>query len=134
MSKQQKISVDNSNQNGVNKIRSFFTIGNPQSIPTFISGDLTFKGDIIGNSIIEIDGIIIGSITAKTVIIRKNGRVDGNIEADNIIIRGNFTGGIRAQNISILRQASVMAEISYQQLNVEDGAIIDGKFTRIIPK
>jgi cytoskeletal protein CcmA (bactofilin family) len=134
MSKQQKISVDNSNQNGVNKIRSFFNIGNPQSIPTFISGDLTFKGDIIGNSIIEIDGIIIGSITAKTVIIRKNGRVDGNIEADNIIIRGNFTGGIRAQNISILRQASVMAEISYQQLNVEDGAIIDGKFTRIIPK
>jgi cytoskeletal protein CcmA (bactofilin family) len=134
MSKQQKISVDNSNQNGVNKIRSFFTIDNPKSIPTFISGDLTFKGDIIGNSIIEIDGIIIGSIIAKTVIIRKNGRVDGNIEANNIIIRGNFTGSIRAQNISILRQAIVMAEISYQQLNVEDGAIIDGKFTRIIPK
>jgi cytoskeletal protein CcmA (bactofilin family) len=102
-----------------------------KSTPTIIARDLKIEGTIGSSGLVEIEGIIQGTIFGNSVILREEGFINGEITAENLSLRGNFQGKIRAKSISISSKAKVVGEIEYESLSVEDGACIDGQFKKI---
>jgi len=119
-----------SNDNSISK-RLEVMSANFKSTPTIIARDLKIEGEIISAGLIEIEGVIKGTIKGNSVILREEGYVEGTIIAESLSIRGKFDGTIRAQNISITSKAKVIGNIEYGSLSVEDGASIDGQFKMI---
>jgi cytoskeletal protein CcmA (bactofilin family) len=119
-----------SNDNSISK-RLEVMSANFKSTPTIIARDLKIEGEIISAGLIEIEGVITGTIKGNSVILREEGYVEGTIIAESLSIRGKFDGTIRAQNISITSKAKVIGNIEYGSLSVEDGASIDGQFKMI---
>ena len=99
--------------------------------PTILSHDLKIEGTITSVGLIEIEGLVKGTINGNSVVLRENGFVEGTIIAEFLIIKGRFEGNIRAKNINISSKARISGEIEYESLVVEDGACIDGQFKRL---
>jgi cytoskeletal protein CcmA (bactofilin family) len=119
-----------SNDNSISK-RLEVMSANFKSTPTIIARDLKIEGEIISAGLIEIEGVVKGTIKGNSVILREEGYVEGTIIAESLSIRGKFDGTIRAKNISITSKAKVIGNIEYDSLSVEDGASIDGQFKMI---
>jgi cytoskeletal protein CcmA (bactofilin family) len=104
---------------------------NFKSTPTIIARDLKIEGQINSTGLIEIEGIINGTINGNSVILREEGVVEGAIFAESLSLRGTFNGNIKAKHINIANKAHVTGEIVYESLCVEDGACIDGQFKKL---
>jgi len=114
-----------------NLTKKFDLLSISKQAPTFLAGDILINGNIKSSGSVEIDGEFDGIIEAQKIIIRSNGKVKGSIKASFIVIKGNFSGNICASNLHLMRNCQISAEIAYDNLAVEDGAIIDGNFKKI---
>jgi cytoskeletal protein CcmA (bactofilin family) len=114
-----------------NLTKKFDLLSISKQAPTFLAGDISINGNIKSAGVVEIDGEFDGIIEAQKIIIRSNGRVKGSINGSFIVIKGNFSGNICASNLHLMRSCQVFAEITYDNLAVEDGAIIDGNFKKL---
>jgi cytoskeletal protein CcmA (bactofilin family) len=123
-----KHNIENSSSNFAKKIE---ILANLKTTPTIISRDLKIQGELVSTGIVEIQGMINGTINGNSVILREEGQIDGIVFAENFSIRGKFNGKIRAKNLNIANKAVVEGEIEYEILSVEDGASIDGRFKKI---
>lgn len=90
-----------------------------------ITGDVTFDGNMI------INGIVRGNITDKseknTSAVIIGGEIYGSVTADFVIISGFVMGDVTAkQTINIKKSGSVHGNIAYQNLQIEEGAVISG--------
>ena len=104
---------------------------NLKSTPTILARDLKIEGDISSAGLVEIEGIINGTIIGNTVILREEGSIKGEITAESLSLRGSFEGKIKAKTVSISSKAKVVGEIEYESLSVEDGACVDGQFKKV---
>ncbi len=111
-------------------IKKFDIINSFKTLPSIVANNLKIEGTINSTGTIEIEGFIKGNIIGNCISIRENGRVEGEISANQVNIRGKFTGNIKTKNLNIFSKAEIFGEISYQNLTVEDGASIDGKFKK----
>lgn len=102
-----------------------------KSTPSIISRDLVIEGQLTSSGIIEIEGVVKGTISGNSVILREDGFVEGLIYAEFLNIRGRFEGTIKAKNINVSGKARIVGDIEYDSLAVEDGASIDGQFKKI---
>jgi len=125
-----KSRLGNVNSNSVGKKFEAIT-SSIKSTPTIIARDLVIEGQLKSSGIIEIEGIVRGTINGNSVILREDGLVEGLVYAEFLNIRGRFEGTIKAKNISVSRKAKIIGEIEYDSLAVEDGASIDGQFKKI---
>ena len=72
---------------------------------------------------IYIDGRISGNISSKdSVVIGKNGSIEGNIEANKVVINGKIVGNIDANNIEILAGAEFKGDMEVFELSCEASA------------
>jgi cytoskeletal protein CcmA (bactofilin family) len=92
-----------------------------------LEGKLQFEGTA------RIDGHFKGDIfTPDILVIGDEAQVSGQIEADIVIISGRFDGEIFAtQRVEIQAPAVVRGTIQTAILQVEEGAVFDGK-TRML--
>jgi cytoskeletal protein CcmA (bactofilin family) len=92
-----------------------------------LEGRLQFEGTA------RIDGHFKGEIfTPDILVIGDEGQVSGQIEADVVVISGQFDGDIFAtQRVEIQAPAVVRGTIQTAILQVEEGAVFDGK-TRML--
>ncbi len=117
-----------SNENSIGKKLETISSNLKNSTPTIIAKDLKIEGHISGSGIVEIEGVIKGTINGNIVILREDGSIEGEVMAESLNIRGNFHGTVRAKNVNISSKAKVIGLIEYDSLSVEDGAFIDGQF------
>lgn len=131
--KSKVISIAQNNSSNDNSITKKLEVisSNFKSTPTIIARDLKIEGQINSTGLVEIEGIIRGTINGNSIIIREEGSVEGTIIAESLSLRGTFNGNIKAKNINIASKANVTGEIEYESLSVEDGACIDGQFKKI---
>lgn len=94
-----------------------------------LEGRLQFEGTA------RIDGQFKGEIfTPDILIIGEDAQVSGTIEADVVVISGQFTGEIYAtQRVEIQAPAVVRGTIQAAILQVEEGAVFDGKTKMLGP-
>ncbi|WKC75977.1 bactofilin family protein [Borreliella valaisiana] len=97
-------------------------------IKTIVGVGDFFKGDLVSNNFIRLDGDFMGTISStKRVIIGESGRVKSSIDANELVISGMVVGNIYAKSkIKIFASGCVIGNISCKSIEVEEGAIIDG--------
>lgn len=94
-----------------------------------LEGRLQFEGTA------RIDGHFKGEIfTPDILVIGQEAQVTGQIEADVVVIAGQFQGDIFAtQRVEIQAPAVVKGTIQTAILQVEEGAVFDGKTKMLGP-
>ncbi len=87
-----------------------------------------FKGDLVCDGIIKIDGVYQGSIkTASNVIISEKARVDAHIEAQNVSVSGQAKGSMVVQGrLEILPTGRVWADVTVRSFLLDEGGKLHG--------
>ncbi|MCA9743572.1 MAG: polymer-forming cytoskeletal protein [Deferribacteres bacterium] len=95
---------------------------------TFIGKGTYFEGTVKVQSSIRVDGQIKGRITTSdTLIVGKEGEVDGEVSAKNAIIGGKVRGKIHATGRVMLEAQSLFqGELQTAKLVINEGAFFDG--------
>jgi cytoskeletal protein CcmA (bactofilin family) len=88
--------------------------------------DITIRGDLRSAGIVAFDGSLIGNVTTDTLVLGRNGRIDGHVRARNVTIEGVLFGAISAVHVAITASARVTADIVCQSVTVEIGSEIEG--------
>lgn len=98
------------------------------AIATVISEGCVIEGNISSKTSIRIDGVVHGNVRAdQGVIIGNSGQISGHITASEAIIFGTVKGNIQVQKIEIKSSGKISGDISTQAMEVEFGAIYNGK-------
>jgi len=99
------------------------TQSNSSNSATIINSGMTISGKLEGNDSIHIDGKVIGDIIVKnSIIIGKNGVVEGNIKSNNVIINGELKGTIQCEIIEVMKTGKVSHKIQAKHITL-DGTI-----------
>ena len=98
--------------------------------PSILSQDLVITGEINTDGDVQIEGRLDGNIKATTLTIGEQGAVNGSIKAGLVRVRGKVTGKINATTVELAETANVLADITQDQLTIENGAFFDGKCSR----
>jgi cytoskeletal protein CcmA (bactofilin family) len=93
-----------------------------------ISGNLTAKMDL------HLDGRIDGDIRCAALVQGETSEVTGTVVAGNARIAGRIKGSISADVLVILATARIEGDVAYGSLTIEEGAQVDGKFSRRLPE
>ena len=101
-----------------------------ESIPTIITHEVHMLGNLVSDGAVDFSGTIDGNIKCDTFSLREAGTVKGEITANSVYIQGTVKGLIRAKNVNLLASCKVEGIIIHEQLAIEDGAFVDGKFKR----
>jgi len=97
---------------------------------TEIKGDLVFVGDL------QIEGKVSGCIMAEPgdgsrVVIAETGSVEGDIYSPKVIINGRVLGDVYAAgHVELAKKAEFTGVLTYAELQVVQGATINGKLVR----
>lgn len=101
-----------------------------ESIPTIVTPDVHLIGNMVSEGAVDFSGTIDGNIRCDTLTLRAQGTVKGEITANTVQIQGTVKGLIRAKNVHLQASCKVEGIIIHEQLSIEDGAFVDGKFKR----
>jgi len=100
------------------------------SLPSIIGSDVHLLGNLVSESAVDFSGTIDGNIRCDVLTLRGQGTVKGEITANTVFIHGTVKGLIRAKVVNLLASCKVEGIIIHEQLSIEDGAFVDGKFKR----
>lgn len=93
----------------------------------FVSGNV--EGSIACDNFIADSSSIKGNVnTKKTLVLKNNSSIVGDISADSIEISGKVNGNIiSATELSIYANSAVIGDINAKSLSVEKGSVIQGR-------
>jgi cytoskeletal protein CcmA (bactofilin family) len=106
---------------------SYTSQGTPSR--SFLGKTLEIKGKISSEEYLTVEGKVEGNINiSKTLIIGKDGYVEGEIKADEVKIHGKAEGNIDAANrLEISSHGNFTGTLKSNQLVIEEGAVFKGK-------
>lgn len=96
-----------------------------------IGAGITMSGEIESCDYLLVEGTVEAALKGASVLdIAESGVFYGTVEIEDATIAGRFEGDITAHGRLTLREgATVTGSIAYKELEIEAGAIIDGKLT-----
>ncbi len=101
----------------------------PEAVISIIGAGMTMVGDTDTDGSLRIEGTIRGSVRAgKSVVVGKDGLVDGSIFTQDAVIAGRVSGGIHAESrLELQATSEVSGEIVAPRMQVEEGAKVQGQ-------
>jgi len=106
------------------------TVNNQHAIATLISEGCVIEGNIKAPKFVRIDGHVTGDVRVEEgMILGEKGVVHGNIYTRELIVYGTVNGNIQAESLSLLSSGKISGEIRTQTLQVEMGAVYNGKLS-----
>ena len=90
-----------------------------------LDGDGVFEGKYSTSGTIVLKNKYIGSLKADQIIIDTDGIFEGELKTEELIISGFVNGKIDADNVIIMENGKISGDITYNQLAVFEGGIID---------
>ncbi|MBN1895926.1 polymer-forming cytoskeletal protein [bacterium] len=96
---------------------------------TIIGKGTVVEGDMRVQKSVRIDGAVTGNVEAtETVVVGRDGEIDGQVEAANLMTAGRIKGNVTVSGkIYMEAEASIAGDIKASRLVVDDGAQFDGK-------
>jgi len=96
---------------------------------TIIGASIKVKGNFHGQGNIVIEGQLEGSLkTEANLFVGEKAKIVANIEADDAIINGEIRGSLKIhQYLALGPNAKIIGDISYSEISIEKGAIINGQ-------
>lgn len=101
-----------------------------EAIPTIVTSDVHLLGNLVSEGAVDFSGTIDGNVRCDVFTLREQGTVKGEITANSVHIQGTVKGLIRAKIVNLQASCKVEGIIIHEQLSIEDGAFVDGKFKR----
>ncbi len=106
-------------------------------IDCLISAETTIDGDIAFSGGLRIDGTVKGSVVCKdksgTLVVSQQAKVEGQVTVTHAVINGEIQGDIVAEEfLQLDAHARVAGDITYQILEMHNGAIVSGKLIHAI--
>lgn len=93
---------------------------------TVIQIDIRIEGDLSTKGILELGGVVVGNVTADTLVITKSGQIEGSVTAKHVTVDGHVKGAINADNITVKSTGTTLSDITYGRITVETGAHVVG--------
>ena len=90
-----------------------------------LDGDGVFEGKYSTSGTIVLKNKFIGNLKADQIIIDTDGIFEGELKTEELIISGFVNGKIDADNVIIMENGKISGDITYNQLAVFEGGIID---------
>ena len=96
-----------------------------------MTGDLEFEGGL------KVSGVIKGNVTHKQgtsslLALSAEGRIEGCVSSHDALIDGTIIGDLAVEHLLELHSnARIRGNISYRQLSMENGAVVDGTLNRL---
>jgi cytoskeletal protein CcmA (bactofilin family) len=109
-------------ERGNNEIRG-------SELNTIIGKGTRIKGNLNVQNSLRIDGTVVGDVhSTDTVIVGKDGEVQGQVKGKNVLLAGKVQGNIVASDrIYLESKAIIQGDIRATRLVVDEGALFDGK-------
>ncbi len=100
----------------------------PGGSETVLGSDVTFKGEVIYESAMRIEGKFDGKITSKgRLAIGKGAHVSGEVSVGNVSIEGGFKGNVvSSEKVELANTAQMQGDIRAPKLVVAEGATLVG--------
>jgi len=101
----------------------------PEAVISIIGAGMTIEGDSDTDGSLRVEGTILGNVRArKSVVIGRDGLVDGSIYTQDAVIAGRVSGGIHAvSRLELQKTSEVLGEIEAPRMQVEEGAKVQGQ-------
>jgi len=111
------------------KGKSKSDFGRGGELSTIIGKDTNLNGNLTLKKSLRVDGKIVGDVkTSDTIIIGKEGAIEGKITAKNVLMGGSVKGNVIAsEKVFLESTASIEGDITSIQLVVDEGALFNGK-------
>ena len=97
---------------------------------SFINADTKVTGDLEGVGDISVEGSVEGNITCRTLTLRGEPTITGDVQADAVHVCGRFTGALRAKKVVLTKAARMTGDINYEILELHEGAEFEGGIRR----
>jgi cytoskeletal protein CcmA (bactofilin family) len=95
---------------------------------TIIAAGSKFRGELILDAVLHVDGTLEGSIESSTdVAIGETGSFDGNIRARHVVVSGYVHGKIECERLEIVPKGKVFGEVLSQEFVIEPGGQFIGE-------
>ena len=106
----------------------------PQSsIDSLIGVGTRIEGDVFFSGGLRVDGEVHGNICSEneqsgTLVVSEKARVEGAIRVGHVVIYGTVVGPVfAAESLELLPQACVTGDVEYHQIEMQQGAVIQGR-------
>ena len=101
----------------------------PEAVISIIGAGMSIDGDSETDGSLRIEGTIRGDVRAgKSVVVGRDGLVDGSIYTQDAVIAGRVSGGIHAvSRLELQATSEVSGEIEAPRMQVEEGAKVQGQ-------
>ena len=99
-----------------------------------IGASIRIKGEIDSPEHVFLAGSLDGDITCDQLTVDVTGRVTGKISAKLAVIDGHVDGDIVVERLQIKSKAVVKGSLTYESIEVAEGAQIDGNFVQVTQK
>ena len=101
----------------------------PREEPSYIARNTEFDGNLVTDGEIHIDGLVTGTVQARTCLVDTQGEVLGGILADSVFIRGRVIGPVSATQVTISAGAHVEGNVAHESISIENGAYVLGNIS-----
>lgn len=99
-------------------------------IETVIGPNAHFRGTLISEGGIRIDGIFEGTVeTTGNLVIGESAKVIADVQANNISISGAVKGNVTGNRVEVLETGRVWGDLTVNSLLVSEGAYLRGQTT-----
>ncbi|RQH01138.1 bactofilin family protein [Paraburkholderia dinghuensis] len=106
-------------------------------LATLIAQDVRITGDVEFADGLRLDGQIRGNVTGKPgaktlLVLSESSAVEGNVHGYDIVANGRIVGDVIAEHfVELKANAHVTGNIRYAQLQMECGAVVEGRLTKL---
>ncbi|MBN1177859.1 MAG: polymer-forming cytoskeletal protein [Anaerolineae bacterium] len=99
-------------------------------IETIIGPNTHFRGEIISEGGVRIDGIFEGNIeTTSNLVIGESAKIIAEIKANNVSISGAVKGNVTGNRVEVLETGRVWGDLTVNSLLLNEGAYLRGQTT-----
>ena len=101
----------------------------PEAVISIIGAGMTLVGDTDTDGSLRVEGTIRGSVRAgKSVVVGRDGLVDGCVFTQDAVVAGKVLGEIHAESrLELHATSEVSGEIVAPRMQVEEGARVQGQ-------
>lgn len=105
-------------------------------IDTLIGAESRVDGDVHFVGGLRIDGAVKGNVVADdlgTVVLSEKGSVEGEIRVAHAVIDGKVIGPVHgSESVELQAKANVYGDVHYKSLEVQLGAIVQGRLVHLV--
>lgn len=106
-------------------------------LSSLVADNLEIVGDVIFSDGLRVDGRIQGNVINKDgerslLVLSEKGSINGRVRAYDAVINGVITGDLEVDHfLELQSNARISGNIVYRQLQMECGAVVDGKLEKL---